>query len=55
MAAVRRMVNRTTRKKASKPAASVARRKAVSRKVTPLSDDRVIRTLQQRLLETVSS
>lgn len=55
MAAVRRMVNRTIRKKASKPAASVARRKAVSRKVTPLSDDRVIRTLQQRLLETVSS
>ncbi|MGZ8383821.1 MAG: GAF domain-containing protein [Nitrospira sp.] len=55
MAAVRRMVNRTIRKKASKPAASVARRKTVSRKVTPLSDDRVIRTLQQRLLETVSS
>ncbi len=55
MAAVRRMVNPTIRKKPSKPAASVTRRKAVSRKVRPLSGGRLIRSLQQRLLEAVSS
>ncbi|MBI4001551.1 MAG: hypothetical protein HY348_07190, partial [Nitrospira defluvii] len=55
MAAVRRKISRTTRKKRSKPALSVPLRKAASRKVTPLSEDRLIRTLQQRLLDTVSS
>ncbi len=55
MAAVRRMVKPAIRKKLLKPVAGAPRRRVLPRKVTPLSEDRVIRTLQQRLLETVSS
>ena len=55
MATVRRMVNRTIGKKPSKPAASVARRKCGPRTVTPLSDGRLIGSLQRRLIEAVSS
>ncbi len=55
MATARRMVNRTIAKKPSKPAASVARRKAVARTMTPLLDGRLTGSLQRRLIEAVSS
>ncbi len=55
MAEARRKVRRTTSKKTPRPLSVAPRRKSSSRKVTPLSEDRLIRTLQQRLLDTVSS
>lgn len=55
MTAVRRKLTIATRKTQLKPAATVRRRKTASATVTTVSEDRLIRTLQQRLLETVSS
>jgi hypothetical protein len=55
MTAVRRKLTIATRKTLSKPAGTVRRRKTASATVTTVSEDRLIRTLQQRLLETVSS
>jgi hypothetical protein len=55
MTAVRRKLTIATRKTLSKPAGTVRRRKTASAMVTMVSEDRLIRTLQQRLLETVSS
>lgn len=53
MAAPHRKIERTTRKKSSRSV--VPSRKVASRSATPLSEGRLIRTLQQRLLDIVSS
>lgn len=55
MAAARRKTGTTSRNKSSRSLSVVQRRKVASRTATPLSESRLIRTLQQRLLETVSS
>lgn len=55
MPAVSRKVRRTVSKKTSRSAAVAPRRKVPSRNAAPLSAVRLIRTLQQRLLDTVSS
>lgn len=55
MAPAHRKSSRTTGKKTSTTASRAPRRKTAPRKVAPVSEDRLIRTLQQRLLETVGS
>ncbi len=52
MALARRKVSRIARKTSSQ-STSVAPRRTTSRKPTPMGDERLIRTLQQRLFETV--
>ncbi|MCE3221978.1 MAG: protein of unknown function, contains domain [Nitrospira sp.] len=55
MAAVRQKISRASREKTPKPADHVPLRKTPTGKVAAASEDRLIRTLQQRLLEMVSS
>ena len=55
MAVARRKVSRTTRKTTSKNTLVVPRRKATARKPAPMGEDRLLRTLQQGLFNTLSS
>lgn len=54
MAVARRKVSRTNRKTTSKTTSVVPRRKAAARGPAAMGEDRVIRTVQQRLLESMS-
>lgn len=53
MAVARRKVSRIARKTTSKSMPVASRRKATSRKPAPMGEDRLIRSLQQRLFDTV--
>ena len=55
MDAVRRKIGIPIRKKSPGILSLVPRRKPVSRNAMPLSESRLVRTLQQRLLETAGS
>ena len=55
MAVARRKVSRTTRKTTSKNTSVAPRRKATPRKAAPMGEDRLLRTLQQGLFNTLSS
>ncbi len=55
MAAACRKSERTTLKKSSRSVSIVPRRKGAYHSATPLAESRLIRTLQQRLLDIVSS
>ncbi len=55
MAVARRKVSRTTRKTTSKNTSVAPRRKATARKPAPMGEDRLLRSLQQGLFNTLSS
>jgi len=55
MPASSRKVRRPVNRKVFRPSSVAPHRNGPSRKAAPLSEDRLIRTLQQRLLDTVSS
>ena len=55
MAVARRKVSRTTRKTTSKNTSVAPRRKTTGRKPAPMGEDRLLRTLQQGLFNTLSS
>ena len=55
MAVARRKVTRTTRKTTSTNSSVAARRKTAVRKPAPIGEDRLLRTLQQGLFNTLSS
>ena len=55
MAVARRKTSRTTRKTTSTNASVVARRKPTVRKPSPIGEDRLLRTLQQGLFNSLSS
>jgi hypothetical protein len=54
MAVARRKVNRTNRKTTSKTASVAPRRKATARVPAAMGEDRIIRTLQKGLFDTLS-